>query len=77
MMCSSSGIVGITPPAHGCTSRSERSMRGAVLGLAPLLNVEFQDGPPRAVGEVAAIVSDPDDPARVRFLPPHLASDGN
>ncbi len=54
-----------------------RLMRGAVLGLAPLLDVEFQDGPPRAVGEVAAIVSDPDDPARVRFLPPHLASDGN
>jgi hypothetical protein len=42
-----------------------------------LLDVEFQDGHPRAVGEVAAIVFGPDDPARVRFLPPHLASDGN
>ncbi len=31
---------------------------------------------PREVGETAAIVFDPSDPARVRFLPPHLASKG-
>ena len=44
--------------------------------LALALDAEFQDGPPREVGETAAIVFDPGDHARVRFLPPHLASDG-
>jgi hypothetical protein len=44
--------------------------------LALLLDAEFQDVPPREVGETAAIVFDSDAPARVRFLPPHLDSDG-
>jgi len=44
--------------------------------LALALDTEFQDGPPREVGETAAIVFDPGNRARVRFLPPHLASDG-
>lgn len=44
--------------------------------LALALDAEFQDDPPREVGETAAVVYDPGDPARVRFLPPHLASDG-
>jgi hypothetical protein len=44
--------------------------------LALALDAEFEDVPPREVGETAAIVYDPADRARVRFLPPHLASDG-
>ena len=44
--------------------------------LALALDAEFADVPPREVGETAAVVFDPADPARVRFLPPHLASDG-
>lgn len=42
--------------------------------LALALDAEFGDEPPREVGEEAAVVFDPDDPARVRFLPPHLDS---
>jgi hypothetical protein len=44
--------------------------------LALLLDAEFGDEPPREAGETAAVVFDPADQARVRFLPPHLASDG-
>jgi len=43
--------------------------------LALALDTEFQDGPPREVGETAAVVFDPGNRTRVRFLPPHLASD--
>jgi hypothetical protein len=43
--------------------------------LALALDAEFGDGPPREVGETAVVVFDPGDRARVRFLPPHLASD--
>ena len=42
--------------------------------LALALDAEFEFEPPREVGESAAVVFDPaDPPARVRFLPPHLA----
>jgi hypothetical protein len=44
--------------------------------LALALDAEFQDVPPREVGETAVVVFDRADPARVRFLPPHLDSDG-
>lgn len=42
--------------------------------LALALDAEFQDMPPREVGEVAKVVFDPSDRTRVRFLPPHLDS---
>lgn len=45
--------------------------------LALMLDAELQGEPPREVGETAAIVFDPGNTARVRFLPPHLASDGS
>lgn len=41
--------------------------------FALVLDGQVQDGAPREVGETAAVVFDPSDPARVRFLPPHLA----
>ncbi len=44
--------------------------------LALALDAEFGDDPPREVGETAAIVFDRGDRARVRFLPPHFASEG-
>ncbi len=44
--------------------------------LALALDAEFADVPPREVGETAVVVFDPADPARVRFLPPHLDNDG-
>lgn len=44
--------------------------------LALMLDGGFGDGAPREIGETAAVVFDPGNPAQVRFLPPHLASDG-
>jgi hypothetical protein len=45
--------------------------------LALALDAEFEDEPPREVGEIATVVFDPAEPIRVRFLPPNLASDGS